>query len=170
MCFILMSMPFFPPFYLVNSAVSNACSNLSQRGVNVCFLWCWQGAIIPRLWEQSLQQDLFELVAVGGKSMRNLMGFGSGCAVQSTGLWGSAQPNKWESAWLARAFCDSGWLTENSILGKNVNIFFSSSATSQFQHLCCILHIDWDEKHWHKSFLLCSSESSYLSLTFDGTH
>lgn len=84
----------FPPFYLVNSAVSNACSNLSQRGVNVCFLWCWQGAIIPRLWEQSLQQNLFELVVVGGKSMRNLMGFGSGCAVQSTGLWGSAQPNK----------------------------------------------------------------------------
>lgn len=55
------------PLYLVNSVVSNACSNLSQRGVNVCFLWCWQGAIIPRLWEQSLQKNPFEFVAVGGK-------------------------------------------------------------------------------------------------------
>lgn len=92
-------------------------------------------------------RKISELVAMGGKRMRNLMGFGSGCAVESAGLWGSAQPNKWTWARLARAFCDSGWLPENSIWGRNVNIVFSSSATAWFQHLCCILHMDWDEKY-----------------------
>lgn len=122
---------FFP--YLVISAASPACSNLNRRGVNVCFLSGCQGAIIPSLREQSLQQNLFALVAEGAKRVRSPTVSALGYAVQGAGLWGSAQPNKWAQAWLARAICNAECLPEKSVSqclkgGKKIIIFFSSSA------------------------------------------
>ena len=73
-CFYCNAYVFFFP-YLVNSAVSYACSNLSRCGENVCFLSRYQGAIISRLQEQSFWQNLFALVAVGGKRVGDQMGF-----------------------------------------------------------------------------------------------
>lgn len=114
----------------------------------------------------------FEREAVAGKCVSHSLGSVLGCAVQGARLWGSAQPNKWAQAWLARAICNAGGLPENSIWGKKKN-----QTTQIFLLKKCNFIIQAPGLNFayrlgskvlsYKSFLLCFPASLYLNPSLD---
>lgn len=98
---------------------------------------------------RSLQQNLFELVAAGGKRVSPLHGFrrldvpygvpdSGGQHSQINELKARKQePFAMQGVFLKILF---GGMGKKKKKGK-------SSATSQYSDLCCILHIDWDQKY-----------------------